>query len=148
MSLLSAVRTYLAGYSGLKSGAPLWVNHLGSQPTEYAIAPMPGAKVIESYINGASLRVFPFSFQSMESTADDLERLESAGFFEAFSEWLEAQTAAGNLPTLDTGKTPVSIEATSWGYIHEQGRSETGIYLVQCKLTYQQEPIVSEEEEP
>lgn len=140
MSLLSAVRTYLAGYTGLKDGAPLWVNHLGPSPTEYAIVPLPGPKVVEIYLNGGSVREFPFAFQSMESTADDLERLESAGFFESLADWFESQTAAGTLPTLATKKTATAIEAMGWAYLFEQGQSETGIYQVQCKLTYDQAP--------
>lgn len=137
MSLLSAVRTYLAAYTGLKDGAPLWVNYLGTLPTEYAIVPLPGAKVLETYINGGSLRVFPFAFQSMESTADDIERMENAGFFESLADWLENQTV---LPTLGAGKTAVAIEAVSWAYLFEQGGSETGIYQIQCQVVYEQAP--------
>lgn len=138
MSVISAVRTYLAGYSGLKTGAPLWVDYLGSDPTQYAVIPLAGTKIVESYINGSSLRVFPFAVQSMESTADDLERLDNNGFFETFSDWLESQTAAGLLPTLSAGKTPELIEATGWGFLYEIGVSDTGIYQVQCRLVYKQ----------
>lgn len=138
MSIISAVRSYLAGYSGLKTGAPVWVDFLGASPTEYTIMPLPGAKVIERYLNGSSLREFPFVFQSTESTADDLERLETAGFFEAFSDWLESQTTAGTLPSLGTGKQATQIEALGWAYLYEQGASDTGIYSIQCKLTYEQ----------
>jgi hypothetical protein len=139
VSIISALRAYLATYSGLKTGAPLWVDYLGSTPTQYAVVPLAGSKVIERYLNGSSLREFPFAFQSAESTADDLERLENLGFFEAFAEWLESQTAAGAFPILSTGKTPELIEATGWGYLFEQGESESGIYQVNCRLVYQQD---------
>lgn len=144
MSLLSAVRTYLVDYTGLKDGAPLWVNYLGSQPTEYAIVPMAGGKILERWLNGGSLREFPFAIQSVESTADDLERMESAGFFESLADWLENQTV---LPALDEGKTAISIEASGWAYLFEQGKSETGIYQIQCRLVYEQAPY-EEPEEP
>ena len=140
MSIISAVRTYLASYTGLKTGAPLWVNYLGSEPTEYAIVPLPGPKVVATYLNGGSVREFPFAFQSMESTADDLERLESSGFYESLADWFESQTAIGTLPTLATKQTATAIEALSWAYLFEQGKSESGIYQVQCKLTYEQAP--------
>lgn len=139
-SIASAVKTYLAGYSGLVAGAPLWVDALGPGVCEYAIVPLPGAKIIERYINGASLREFPFAFQSMESTADDLARLEAIGFHEAFADWLESQTVAGLLPSLGSGKTAVSIEAVGWGYLFEQGQSDTGIYQITCRLVYEQQP--------
>ena len=140
MTILSSVKTYLATYSVLKTGAPLWVDFLGSKPTEYAIVPLAGTKVVETYLDGGSLREFPFAFQSMESTADELERLENSGFFEAFSDWLEFQTAAGTFPSLGSGKTPSEIKALGWAYLYEQGQSETGIYQIQCKLIYEQQP--------
>lgn len=137
MSIIAAVQTYIKAYAGLDAGAPVWVDYLGSGPTQYAIIPLAGEKVIERYINGGSLREYPFALRSMEMTADDLERLENAGFFEAFAEWLEAQDA---LPALGAGKTATAIEAVGWGYLYEQGQSETGIYQIQCRLEYEQEP--------
>ncbi len=139
MSFIESLRTYLTGYTGLKSGAPLWVDFLGPAPTQYAVVPMAGEKLIERYLNGNSLREYPFIFQSMESTADDLERLETLGFYEAFADWLESQTNLNVLQTLETKKTALSIEASGWAYLYEQGQSSTGIYQVQCKLVYEQE---------
>jgi hypothetical protein len=138
MSIITALRTYLATYSGLETGAPLFVDNLGASPTQYAIIPLPGEKIVESYIDGSSLREYPFAVRSMESTADDLERMETNGFYETFSAWLENQTEAGAFPTLAVGKTPISIEAVGWGYLYEQGESTTGVYQIQCRLTYEQ----------
>lgn len=139
MSILSAVQTYLKDYSALESGAPLWVDFLGSEGTQYAVLPLPGQRIIEQYLNGATVREFPFAFQSMESTADDLERLETAGFYEAFADWLESQTASEDFPTLEENQEPTKIEALGWAFLYEQGVSDTGIYQIQCKLTYEQE---------
>lgn len=139
MSIISSVRTYLATYTGLKTGAPLWVDFLGNKPSEYAVIPLAGGKVIETYLSGKSLREYPFAFQSMESTADDLERLENSGFFETFADWLETQTEAGTLPTLGTGQTTELIEALGWGYLYEQGNSDTGVYQIQCRIVYGQD---------
>jgi hypothetical protein len=138
MSLITAIRTYLATYSGLVSGAPLWVDHLGSIPTEYGISPLAGARIAEEYIDGSTVREFPFAFSSTESTADNLERLDNVGFYETFADWLESQTLAGTLPTLATGKTATKIEALGHGYLFQEGESSTGIYQIQCKLTYDQ----------
>jgi hypothetical protein len=68
----------------------------------------------------------------------EAERLETIGFFESFSDWLQTQTDAGTLPDLDAGKTATGIEALGWGYMLEQGPSGTAIYQVQCKLYYKQ----------
>lgn len=140
MSIISAIQTYLKSYSNLESGAPIWVDYLGSSPVEYSIQPLPGSIILESYINGSSLRSYAFAFQSMESTADDLERLGTQGFYEEFAEWLEQQTENEDLPILDNGKTALSIEATGWGYLYQQGESATGVYQIQCRLEYKQEP--------
>ncbi len=140
MTVISALRTYIAAYSALPTGAPLWVDHLGKEPDQYAIVPLPGARKIEEYIDGGSLREFPFAFQAMLSTAAQAERLESNGFFEALAEWLDMQTLTGALPNLGTGKNATEINATSWGFLFEQGESETGIYQISCRLEYEQEP--------
>lgn len=139
MTIIDALRSYLYGYSDLKSGAPVWVNHLDAIPTSYSVVPLPGAKVIDEDLAGNKTCEYPFAFQSMESTADDLARLENIGFYEAFSEWLDAQTEAGSLPVLADGKEAEAIEATTWGYLFEQGQSQTGIYQINCKLTYWQQ---------
>ncbi len=139
MSIISALQTYIKTYSDLKTNAPVWVDYLGSTPTEYAIIPLPGSRIVESYIDGSSIREYPFALQSSESTADDLERLETNGFFETFADWLESQSEDGILPTLDSGQTAIKIEATGWGYLFEQGQSQTGIYNIQCVLQYEEE---------
>ena len=137
-TVIGGLKTYLQTYTGLKANAPVWVDALGPNPTQYAIIPLPGERILESYIDGSSLREFPFAFQSMESTADELERLETSGFFEALADWFETQTTAGTLPTLKTGKTAISIEALGWAFLYEQGQSDKGIYQIQCKLVYEQ----------
>lgn len=144
MSIIESVQTYIKTYTSLKSGAPVWVDYMGANPTEYSIVPLPGARIIESYITGGSLRSYPFAFQSMESTADDLERLGTQGFFEAFADWLEQQTENEILPTLGAGQTAESIESTGWGYLFQQGESDTGVYQIQCLLTFKQEAIEPE----
>lgn len=137
-SIIEGVRAYLRNYSELSTDAPVWVQYLGNDPIEYAILPLTGSRVVEEYINGTRIMSYPFAFQSMESTADDLARLESAGFYEAFADWLDSQTDAGSLPELPTGKTAEEILALGWGYLYEEGDSQTGIYQIQCELLYKQ----------
>lgn len=137
-SIIEGVRAWLREYSELSDGAPVWVQYLGTDPIEYAILPLTGTRIIEEYINGTKTMSYPFALQSMESTADDLARLESAGFYEAFADWLDSQTLAGDLPELPAGKTAEEIQALGWGYLYEEGESQTGIYQIQCELIYKQ----------
>jgi hypothetical protein len=138
-TILDAVKTYIKTYGSLDSNAAVLVDYLGQSPTQYAIVPVPGTKILEKYIDGGSRREFPFSFQSMESTANELERIANNGFFEAFADWLESQTNANVLPTLNANQHPTIIEATGWGYLFQQGESDTGIYSIQCRLEYEQD---------
>lgn len=138
MSMIDGIKTYLLTYTGLSSGAPVWVNHLEPNPVSYSIAPLPGQIVVEEYINGSSLRQYNFAFLSTQSTAAELSRFENNEFFEQFATWLESQSEAGVLPSLDAGQTATKIEATGWGYLYQEGESDTGIYQIQCLLTYLQ----------
>lgn len=139
MSILSAVKAFIATYPNLDSGRPLTSDHLGASPVWYSISPVSGNPVIETDILGNKKKQFPFAFRSMEYTADELERLDNIAFFETFQEWLDTQTEAGTLPTMAAGKTPESIEAIDWGYLYEYGQSETGVYQIMCRLVYWQD---------
>lgn len=138
MSMIQSVRDYFLTYSGM-ADALIHVDALGSTPIEYAVIPAPGPRKVEEYLDGKTKREYPFLIQSVFSTADEAERIENSGFYETLADWLEEQTEAGNLPTLDAGKTAESIEAVTWGFVYEQGESGTGIYQITCKLVYEQE---------
>ena len=138
MSMISAIQTYVKTYGSLAANAPVWVDYIGKEPTQYAISPLPGARIVETFLDGSTTREFPFAFELVEFTANDATRLENLGFFEAFADWLETQNDAGTFPTLATGKTPEKIEALGWGYLLDEGESGTGVYQIQCKLTYSQ----------
>ena len=138
MSLIADLRTYLLTYPSLEDNAPLLVDNVGNSPTQYGIFPLPGARIVESYIDGSSLRQFPFALQSIEYIADDAARIRAAEFYEALADWLESQTEAGVLPTLDAGKTAETIEALQSGFLFEFGESGVGLYQIQCRLTYTQ----------
>jgi hypothetical protein len=141
MTIISALQTYIKTCYELKSGRPVWINYLGTDLTEYSIVPTPGASVLEAYVTGVKIMEYTFSFQSAESTADDIERLANVGFFEEFKDWMDVQTLSGNLPVLGTGKTSIAIEAVNGGYLFEQGDSGSGIYQIDCRLEYRQEKV-------
>lgn len=137
-NIIEPIKTFIATYSGLTSGAALTIDTLGQTPTEYSIMSLPGGRIVTTYVNDATEREYPFAFQATLSTADEAERIVNNGFFEDFAAWLESQTNAGTLPTLETGKTATKIEALGWGFPLDQGESGTAIYQITCKLTYDQ----------
>lgn len=141
MSVIESLRTYIKTYSELANGAPVWVDYLGPIQTQYSIDPLGGDKIIATYINGDSIRTFPFAFRSLESTIDQLGKVDTHAFYEEFADWLESQTYAGVLPVLDEGKTAESIEALGWSFLFRESDSNTGVYQIQCQLVYEQEEI-------
>lgn len=141
MTILGSIKTYIEGYAGLEEDAPVWTNYLGPAPVQYSINPLGSDKIMEQYLDGSSLRVYNFAFNSVEYTIEELDRVGADEFYEEFGEWLEAQSEAGNLPVLGPGKSAIEISATGWGYLFEQNESGTGIYQVQCRLIYEQRPV-------
>ena len=138
MSLIASVKTYLLTYTGLEENAAMLVDILGQSPTQYAVVPLPGTPIIETYLDESSLRQFLFALQSQESTADDAARTANYEFYEGFATWIESQNNAGIFPTLDTGKTPEQIDVLGQPILFEFGESGTGIYQIQCRLVYGQ----------
>ena len=137
-SVLESITTFVKGYSELEADAPVWVNYLAEKPVQYSIVPLPGSRIVEEYLNGSTSREFPFAFQSMDTTLDDLARLNTQTFFEAFAEWLRTMSNQGTFPEMDTGQKPFKIQALGWGVMFERGEDETGIYQIQCSLEYEQ----------
>lgn len=138
MSDLLAVKAFIATYSGLEAGAPITVNDAGMTPTWYSIVPAAGTDVLEEDIAGHRVRQFPFAFQSTRYTLDEAERLESIGFYDGFSDWLKSKTDAGQLPTLDSGKTATLIETTGRAFLLQYA-PDVGVYTIPCRLEYQQD---------
>lgn len=140
MSIISSIKTYLEAYTELESSAPIWVNYLRKEPTDYSIVPLGGSRKVVEYIHGNSgIRTFDFALQSNRFTANDAERIGNVEFFEALADWLDDQTEADDLPALASGLNALKIEALGFGYLYEQGSDETGVYQIQCRLEYSKE---------
>lgn len=138
MSIIEGVRDFIKTFEGIGTDAPVWVQFLDNEPVQYAILPIGGTRVISEDILGNKTLEYLFALQSMESTAEDIDRLESAGFYESFAEWLDEQTKAENLPKMPRALEPIEIEALGWGILFQQGESETAVYQIQCRLVYAQ----------
>ena len=138
MSVVSATKSYFQSYiDAADEDKPLWVNHLQAEPVNYAIVPLGGTRKVSEYIHGNSgEREFVFAFQSSRFTADEAERVGNLEFFETLAEWLDDQSDEDNLPSLPAGFAASAIEALSYGYLFEQGESETGVYQIQCRLEF------------
>lgn len=138
-TIIEGLQAYFETYSGITgTGTPVLVDFLGKIPTTYSIVPLDGSRVIATYLNDSKEIQFPFSFQSRKYTIQDAQRIADSGFLEALGDWLDSQTEAGILPTLPSGKTAEKIQAVGHAYLSEEGQT-TGVYLIQCLLTYKQD---------
>lgn len=134
MSDIKAVQDFLLSYQSLEDDRPVWVEMLGEEPLSYTVFLVPGKQVQEDIIGNKTVS-YPFGFGAAEVIADN-SALLAAEFYEAFADWLDEQTESGNLPTLDTGKTAISIEALDTATIIERAE-KTGVFQILCRLIYE-----------
>ena len=134
MSDIKAIQDFLLSYQSLEQNRPVWVEMLGEEPLSYTVFLVPGKQVQEDIIGNKTVS-YPFGFGAVEVIADN-SALLAAEFYEAFADWLDKQTESGNLPTLDTGKTAISIEALDTATIIERAE-KTGVFQILCKLVYE-----------
>jgi len=100
-SIVQGIQDYLKTYTPLSGG--VYLEFVGEQPTEYAVAMLPELEKIQEYIVHGGIYGRHFLLNMRAATVEDADRLQSSGFFEDFQEWLMSQTEAGVLPTLPTG---------------------------------------------
>ena len=134
MSDIKAIQDFLLSYQSLEQNRPVWVEMLGEEPLSYTVFLVPGKQVTEDIMGNKTVS-YPFGFGAVEVIADN-SALVTAEFYEEFADWLDTQTESGNLPTLDTGKTAISIEALDTATIIERAE-KTGVFQILCKLVYE-----------
>lgn len=114
------------------------VDFLPENPETYSIEAEPTEYIIETYLDGSSVRQFVFTFASRLYYSEEIRNnIDNSGFFETFADWLETQSEQGVLPVLDTGMKASKIEAVSSGYLFDiSGDFSNARYQIQCRLTY------------
>ena len=142
MSIVEAVRTYLADCELIDELAPLSVDNVKLDGTNYSINPIPVDSLLKEYINGDSEMQFQFLFLTKANTDTDAQYISNQAFYQSLSEWFESQTDVGDLPDLDfdtTGKKSMELKALNSGYLSnvEEG-GQSGIYQITCQLIYWQ----------
>lgn len=138
MSIIESVRNFiktcphLVEYCG---AVRVNVDYLSNSPTTYSIEGVPVEPILKKYVNG-TVRQYVFIFCSRESYGEDVRtNIDNSGFYENFSNWLEKCTLDCNLPILDKGMEPWSIEAITSGYAFDTD-ADNAKYQIQVKLKY------------
>ena len=133
-----AVMEWLQGCP-LIEGYAFAADSLGLEPLSLSLEMTPGEPIIKRYLSGKTRRAKQFVLATRESYgADTLNNLDNAGFWDAFTDWVEAQNDALIFPDLGEGKRPLSIQITAAGYLY-QADFQTARYQAQFSMTYEQE---------
>jgi hypothetical protein len=138
-SILEAIKTYMLDFPLLEDGSPLFSDHSVGTAVQYSIIQIPGTRVLEEDLVGNQDCQYTFAFQSIESTMDELQRFANANFYDELEVWLRTQSKLNLLPVLDANQKPELIETLGWGYLMQE-ETGIGVYQVQCRLLYIQEP--------
>ena len=139
-SVLQAFADWLRGCP-LLADQRLNVNYLGAAPVEYAIIEAPTTPVLQSYLDGSTIRQRAVAITAVKDYSSDLlQQLAETGFWEAFAQWVETQNEAETLPDLGDGKTSLAVEVSATHYLL-QTTAQTARYQIQLLLTYEQEPF-------
>lgn len=134
-SIIKSLEEYFLKCDMLKDGC-LRVDYLGEKPIEYAIEVLPCDPVLKKYVNGDTMRQYLFAFGSKEFYSQERQQnIENSAFYERFSDWVEEQNEAGNLPVLPDGMEAEDLQVISSGYLHgETGKHAR--YQIQLRLKY------------
>lgn len=117
------------------------VDNLAEGDTAYAIESIPAKETITAYLDGSRKKAFTFMFTSRSEFGQETRTtLDNIGFYGKFAGWLHTETRAGRLPDLGIGRTALSFEAVTSGYLYDvQGTKAK--YQIECKLTYMERGV-------
>ncbi|WP_236897005.1 chloramphenicol resistance protein [Clostridium beijerinckii] len=145
MSIMSSLYDYLITCPFLKQVdgyAMLYVDYSKNDETvTYSLNEVPCNPVIKTYITGDTLNQFLFTVTSVENYGSDSDlNTSNLKFYEDFSKWIRTNDKNGILPEMEEDKNATKIECLTGGYmIDNSSNAATARYIIQMKLTYDQE---------
>lgn len=141
MTVIESIKNFIKDCPCFEELANVNVDFLPDEPDSYSIEEVPAEPIVETYLDGSSVRQFVFVFASRLRYSDEIRNnIDNSGFYEDFADWLEECTENETLPVMSDGKTPRSIEAISSGYLFDiSGDLSNARYQIQCRLIYDKE---------
>ncbi len=134
-SIIQGVVDYVTQCPLLKNGL-IRVDTLGSKPIEYVVEVLPTNPIVQTYINGGTIRQYLFSIGSREYYAlDMLQNISNSEFYEQLQEWFEEQDKLKNFPNIGKDKEVQNIELVTSGYLFATDR-KTARYQMQFRIVY------------
>lgn len=134
-SIIEGLAEYFLQCPLLKDGV-FRVNALGTEPVEYALETAITSPVIQTYVDGSSIRQYQFNFNSREAySMDRIMAIQNESFYEDFCGWVEEQSLIGNLPEMPQGCEAQELIVLAPGYMLD-ATMENAFYQVQLQLQY------------
>ncbi len=139
-SIIQGVVNYVTQCPLLKNGL-IRVDSLGSKPVEYVVEVLPANPIVQTYINGDTIRQYLFAIGSREYYAlDMIQNMENSEFYERLQEWFEQQNAREVFPDIGEDKEVQRIELVTSGFLFATDR-KTARYQIQFRIVYFMEAI-------
>lgn len=131
MSIIGALRSYLAEYEGID----LLLTDVTMGAGSYALSPSANG-ILKRDILGNVTHQNSYIFTAKEHGGDEVDRQDNYDFLEGFCQWLEGRNERRDLPQLPSPYLPVSLEVSN---VMLMGAEEGGdaIYQVQIQFIYQ-----------
>lgn len=133
---IEAIRTYLMTCPFLKDGV-FGIDYISDAIIEYSImSEINTNMIVKQYVDGSSLRQYPFSIMSNEDYSPEIiSQIEASTFYEDLADWIEEQNRIGNLPDIPGIQ---SIEIVSPGFLFD-AEDNVARYQIQCRILYVKE---------
>ena len=131
--MIEKIREYFIKNKIIDENCRINVDFLGEEPTEFALEPIPVNPIVESYINGSSLRQFQFQLLSCNAYgADVMQNMANSSFYENLYETIENNSKKKNLPDIVGIQ---KIECLNSGGILD-ATTNTARYSIQMRILY------------
>lgn len=131
MSIIGALRSYLAEYEGID----LLLTDVTMGAGSYALSPSANG-ILKRDILGNVTYQNSYIFTAKEHGGDEVDRQDNYDFLEGFCQWLEGRNERRDLPQLPSPYLPVSLEVSNVMLMDiEEGGAAT--YQVQIQFEFE-----------
>ena len=131
MSIIGALRSYLAEYEGID----LLLTDVTMGAGSYALSPSANG-ILKRDILGNATYQNSYIFTAKERGGDEVDRQDNYDFLEGFCQWLEGRNERRDLPQLPSPYLPVSLEVSNVMLMDiEEGGAAT--YQVQIQFEFE-----------
>ena len=139
MTIIGSLRSYFQAFPGLQRER-LDIDCLAHEVDRFSIDAVPCEPVLQSYLDGGTVRQYLFTISSRFYFGTDLAQQErNLVFVEDLERWLEEQQFFRRMPDLGPGRTPRHLEITNSAYPYLISDSGKARYQIQLRLEYYQE---------